>query len=92
MVSVLLRFLISLIIDQYFDSLSISETIFQTLSTGADSSRLTLISSKELAKAVGACQIVVVKIDAIVSAADIVTTTFLLECFLCSLFFSFLGL
>jgi hypothetical protein len=53
MVSVLLIFLIFLIIDQYFASLSISETIFQTLSIGAGTSRLTLISSREVAKAVG---------------------------------------
>jgi hypothetical protein len=46
---VLLIFLIALKVDQYFVSLSTFDMMFQTLSTGADISRLTLISSKEVA-------------------------------------------
>src|SRR5918994_3147711 len=52
---VLLMFLISLNAGQYLVSLSIFDMIVQTLSTGADISRLTLISSKEVAVAVGIC-------------------------------------
>ena len=67
--------------DQYFASLSISETIFQTLSTGADISRLTLISSREVAKDTGVCQAVIITTEVIISTTDIADNSFLLDCF-----------
>src|SRR5215204_1289695 len=80
---VLLMFLISLKVGQYFVSLSIFDMIFQTLSTGADISRLTLISSREVAVAVGICH------AARAIVAIIVMTTTALSTFSVTSFFIF---
>jgi hypothetical protein len=88
MLSVLLIFLMFLDVDQYFVSLSISETRFQTWSTGADISWLTLIGSNEVAMAWGIYHAVVITTKAITMTADIVVSAFLLTRFLNLLFLS----
>jgi hypothetical protein len=70
-------FLIALNEGQYFVSLSIFETIFQTLSIGADISRLTLISSVEEAAAWGICPDVIITTEVIAMTTDIAGSVFL---------------
>src|SRR5919106_3349538 len=75
-------FLMALKVGQYFVSLSTFETIFQTLSMGADISRLTLTSCKVVALAWDVCHIVpVIRAVAIIIDTDKMAATILISYF-----------
>lgn len=86
LIAVVLIFRMVLTVDQYFVSLSMSEATFQTLSIGADISRLALIASKEEADAWGTCPTEVTTTEAIATA----TTAIAVSVFLVVYFFMFL--
>src|ERR687892_334363 len=75
-------FLMALKVGQYFVSLSTFETIFQTLSMGADISRSTLTSCKVVALAWDVCHIVpVIRAVAIIIDTDKMAATILISYF-----------